>query len=118
MLLRKLCHIYIYIYNSNILDRTVAGVSEPCMRKVLRHNLLHPAKHLTSLEDCGEDYRDYFLIFLATTIILLLIISLSSIVFYCKSRSGWNMSHKNQQKIGPLSKILKAPVKGLLALLS
>ena len=66
------------------------GVSDAYMRMLIRHNLLYPDKPLTSvvkLEECGEDYQQYFYITLATTILLLLVLFLASALFYSKIRS-------------------------------
>ena len=66
------------------------GVSDAYMRMLIRHILLYPDKPLTSvvkLEECGEDYQQYFYITLATTILLLLVLFLASALFYSKIRS-------------------------------
>ena len=66
------------------------GVSDAYMRMLIRHNLRYPDKPLTSvvkLEECGEDYQQYFYITLATTILLLLVLFLASALFYSKIRS-------------------------------
>ena len=70
----------------------MAGVSDPCVRKVIRYNLRHPNKHFGNLQtfaqlkDCGEDFKEYFIIFLATTILLLLLLSCVSLLLYHKLR--------------------------------
>jgi len=75
---------------SDILD--LLGVSEPCMRMLIRHNLRYPDKPLASLysimklDECGDDYKQHFYILLGIIVILWIIIAIASILLYLKIR--------------------------------
>ena len=62
------------------------------MRMLIRHNLRYPNKPLANLdstmkmEECGDNYKQSFYILLGTIVILLIIITIASILFYLKIR--------------------------------